>query len=250
MEQMEKTVAVVMAAGQGKRMNSDLPKVLIEVCGRPMIDYVLEALHAAGLKEVIVIVGHRAELVRAHLADRPGVRFAVQSQQLGTGHAVMACREHLADHQGAVFIVAGDSPLMQAESVARLIEEFHRRRPACLLGTAHKDDPTGLGRILRDAAGRFAGIVEEKDADPAQRAIREVNLSYYVFDRQALFEALEEIRPDNQQGEYYLTDCPAVLLARGRPVEALPILKPVEALSVNTPQELAAAAAAMQAVRQ
>jgi bifunctional UDP-N-acetylglucosamine pyrophosphorylase/glucosamine-1-phosphate N-acetyltransferase/UDP-N-acetylglucosamine pyrophosphorylase len=236
---MSTTLAIVMAAGKGTRMKSELPKVLVPVLGRPMIHYVIEALAEAELGKVVVVVGYRAEDVRRELAGRPRVEFALQEEQLGTGHAVMMCREHLAGYAGPVLVVAGDSPLLQSSSVEALLEEYFRTRPACLLGTGYKEDPTGLGRIVRDEGGRFTGIVEEKDATPDQRRIREVNLSCYVFDAAALLHALGRIKAENAQREYYLTDCPGVLLAEGKDVRALPVLQPCEALSINTMDELA-----------
>ncbi|MEX0713870.1 MAG: NTP transferase domain-containing protein [Pirellulales bacterium] len=244
---MNKRVAVVLAAGKGTRMKSELPKVLIPLAGRPMIDYVLDTLAASSIDEVLLVVGYRSADVRAAVGGRPGVRFVEQAEQLGTGHAVMVCRPELAGHQGPVLIVTGDSPMIQADSLLRLLDEFDRRRPACLLGTAHRDDPAGLGRIVRDREGNFLDIVEEKDATPDQRRIREVNLSCYVFAGPDLLYALDHIRPANSQAEYYLTDCPGVLRRAGRPVEALPLLKPVEALSINTPAELAVVEAALTA---
>ncbi|HYO23814.1 MAG TPA: NTP transferase domain-containing protein [Lacipirellulaceae bacterium] len=233
-------LAIVLAAGKGTRMKSDLPKVLVPVGGRPMLRYVIDALAAAAVPRIMVVVGYRAELVRAELVDLPGVEFADQTEQLGTGHAVMMCQAALAAHQGPVVIVAGDSPMLQSESVATLLEEFHRRRLACLLGTVTREDPAGYGRIVRDASGRFTGIVEEKDATPDQRAIHEVNVSTYVFDSAALLSALGQLRADNSQREYYITDCPGLLLAAGQRVEALAVLKPCESLSINSVDELAA----------
>jgi bifunctional UDP-N-acetylglucosamine pyrophosphorylase / glucosamine-1-phosphate N-acetyltransferase len=241
-----KRMAIVMAAGKGTRMKSDLPKVLVPVCGRPMIDYLLDTLASAGLERVVVVVGYRSELVREHLANRPGIEFAEQAEQLGTGHAVMMCREQLANHNGPVLIVAGDSPLAQRASIDKLFAEFEKTQPACLLGTTHKDEPRGLGRIVRDAEGRFQAIVEEKDATAEQRAITEVNMSCYLFQAADLLFALDRIRADNAQKEYYLTDCPSVLKRAGRPVEALPVLKSVEALSINTVEELAIVERVMQ----
>jgi bifunctional UDP-N-acetylglucosamine pyrophosphorylase/glucosamine-1-phosphate N-acetyltransferase/UDP-N-acetylglucosamine pyrophosphorylase len=227
-------------------MKSELPKVLVPVCGRPMIDYVIDALEAAGVEQIVVVVGYRADDVRAALAARRDVAFALQAEQHGTGHAVMCAREHLARHAGPVFVVAGDSPMMQADSLRALLAEFERSRPACLLGTATKDDPSGLGRIVRDERGNFRAIVEEKDATPELKRLREVNLSCYVFNAADLVAALDQIRNDNAQGEYYLTDCPGVLLAAGKDVRALNVLKPCEALSINNMQELAAVEAAMR----
>ena len=245
---MTEKIAVVMAAGKGTRMKSDLPKVLVPVRGRPMIEYVLDALRDGGIGRITVVVGYRADDVRQALDGRDRLQFVCQARQLGTGHAVMCAREILAAHRGPVVVVAGDSPMMQSSSIARLVAEFERRPAACLLGTAHKQNPAGLGRILRDEHGSFGGIVEEKDATPRQRRITEVNMSYYVFNALDLVESLEHLRADNAQGEYYLTDCPGVLLGAGKEVRALPVLDPCESLSVNTVEELAAVEAAMEQI--
>jgi bifunctional UDP-N-acetylglucosamine pyrophosphorylase/glucosamine-1-phosphate N-acetyltransferase/UDP-N-acetylglucosamine pyrophosphorylase len=229
-----------MAGGKGTRMKSELPKVLIEVCGRPMIFYVLEALRRAGVKRLLTVVGYRSDLVRETLRNEPDVTFCEQREQLGTGHAVMMCRSELAGHDGPVLVVAGDSPLMQSDSIASLLAEFERARPACILGTGYRDDPAGLGRVVRAADRRLVGIVEDKDATPEQRQIREVNLSCYVFDARQLLWSLDRLENRNAQGEYYITDAPGILLAAGKDVRALDVLKPCEALSINTPDELKA----------
>jgi len=235
---MGQKIAVVLAAGKGTRMKSDLPKVLIEICGRPMIEYVLDALETVGFDRVVVVVGYRADDVKHALRHRAGLTFVVQEQQNGTGHAVMVCRNELAGHDGAVAVVTGDAPMVQSESLVKLLAEYDHRQPACIIGTIHKENPAGLGRIVRDAAGEFVGIVEEKDATPEQRQLTEVNMSCYVFDSRALLAALEELRPDNAQGEYYITDCPGLMKREGKLVLALPVLKPIEALGVNTMDEL------------
>jgi UDP-N-acetylglucosamine diphosphorylase/glucosamine-1-phosphate N-acetyltransferase len=236
---MAEVCAIVLAAGQGTRMKSDLPKVLVPVCGRPMIDYVIDMLEACGIRKTIVVVGYRADSVREHLAGRSGLTFVEQKERLGTGHAVMVCRDALAGHTGPVAIVTGDSPLVRAASIQALLDERERLNAACLLGTAKKENPFGLGRIVRDAEGRFTGIVEEKDATPEQRLITEVNMSCYVFAADDLREALGDLRADNAQKEYYITDAPGHLRRRGRTVEALPVLTPSETLSINTVEELA-----------
>ncbi len=245
---MSERVGLVMAAGKGTRMKSDLPKVLFPVCGRPMIEYVLDALEDAGIDRIVVIVGYRAELVRESLGKRPNLEFVEQTEQLGTGHAVMVCRDKIKDHQGSVFVIAGDSPMIQADSVRALLEDYDRQEAACILGTAHKEEPFGLGRVVRDADGAFTGIVEERDATEEQKRITEVNMSYYVFRCPDLIDALDQIRPDNSQGEYYITDVPGVCLKQGKPVRALQVLKPCEVLGVNTVDQLQIVEAAMEGV--
>lgn len=230
-------------------MKSELPKVMVEIAGRPMIEFVLDALRAAGIESIYIVVGYRSDLVRSRLAGQQGLGFVEQREQLGTGHAVMACRDQLAGHEGGVLIVAGDSPMIQTDSVRALLSRFDRGDLACLLGTLHKEDPTGLGRIVRDADGRFAAIVEEKDATPAQRQLTEVNMSTYVFDCQTLLAALAGLTANNAAREYYITDCPSILKKEGKAVEALAVLKPCEALSINTPEELALVEVEMRNLR-
>lgn len=234
----QRAIAIVLAAGKGTRMKSELPKVLVPVIGRPMIRYVIDALHEAGIWRILVVVGYRGDLVRAELADQPGVEFVEQAEQLGTGHAVMMCRDRLADFQGPVFIVAGDSPLLQSISVKTLLENFSALGASCVLGTVEKPNPTGYGRIVRDEAGSFVNIVEEKDATSEQRDIKEVNVSTYVFDSSNLLWALDQLTDNNTQREYYITDCPAILMAKGKTVTAEKVLKACESLSINNMDEL------------
>jgi len=243
---MTKRLAVVLAAGKGTRMKSDLPKVLCTVLGRPMVHFVLDALRASEVDRMMVVVGYRSELVREALHGQEDVEFVEQREQLGTGHAVKMCRDQLLSHRGPVLILAGDSPLTQAESISALFDEFDSTHPACVLGTLHKENPDGLGRIVRNSDGTFQAIVEQKDASDVERAITEVNMSTYIFDAPKLIEALDELKNTNRQQEYYITDCPGILKARGAKVEALPVLKPCEALSVNTAEELALVEAEMR----
>lgn len=239
-------MAVVLAAGKGTRMKSDLPKVLFPVLGRAMVHWVLDALNASGIQRTIVVVGYRSEDVRSELSSRKGVSFAMQAQQLGTGHAVEMCREQLASHQGPLLVVAGDSPLIQASSIRKLLERFHSGQWACLLGTLVKDDPSGLGRIVRTSEGQFSRIVEHKDASMAERTIKEVNMSTYLFQTPELLWALSRLENANMQKEFYLTDCPQILKDNGRKVDALPVLEPCESLSINTIDELAIVEAKMR----
>ncbi len=241
---MEPTLAVVLAAGKGTRMESDLPKVLVPVCGRPMIRYVVDALREAGIEKIVVVVGYQAELVRKELAEVPGIDFADQTEQLGTGHAVMMCREQLARHakdhpEGPVLIVTGDSPMLQTRSIEALLGDFQHSSPSCLLGTAHHDNPHGLGRIVRSPGGQFVAIVEEKDATLEQKEIDEVNMSTYLFKAADLVGVLDQLSSDNAQGEYYITDAPGILREAGREVRALDVLQPCESLSINNLADLA-----------
>lgn len=231
-------LAIVLAAGKGTRMKSELPKVLVPVAGRPMVRFVVDALKKAGIARIALVVGYRGDLVKEELAGEKGVDFVEQREQLGTGHAVMMCRDLLADHHGPVFIVAGDSPLLQASSVRRLIEIFSQVGASCVLGSVNKAQPTGYGRVVRNDKGDFVGIVEEKDATDRQRLITEVNVSTYIFDSQKLLWALEQLTDNNAQKEYYLTDCPALLMSAGEKVTAENVLQPCESLSINNMDEL------------
>lgn len=237
---MDAPVAVVLAAGKSTRMKSAKPKVLHPVFGRPMIDYVLDAAREAGVKRVVAIVGHEAEQVKTHLSSYDSsIEFALQAEQKGTGHAVMMCRDALRGHNGPVFILTGDAPLMRSSSFAGLLEDFRQHQAACAIGTAKTENNFGLGRIVRDAAGNFVRIVEEKDASPEEKKITEINVGCYVFDGPSLLASLDLLQPNNKQGEYYLTDCCGILKSQGRTVIASPRLDISEALGVNTRQQLA-----------
>ncbi len=232
-------LAIILAAGKSTRMKSVLPKVVHEVCGRPMVEYVIDAVRAAGVSRIVLVVGHGADTVRGLLSDQPGVEFALQSEQKGTGHAVMMCREHLAGVRGPVFVLAGDTPLLKSQSLARLLADLTENRAACAIGSAVTEANEGLGRIVRDAGGAFSRIVEHRDATPEQLAIREINTGCYAFDGPDLLWALDHIRPNNKQNEYYLTDCPAVLKDAGKTVVASPRFDFHEAMGVNTRAQLA-----------
>ena len=236
---MEPSVAIVLAAGKGTRMQSELPKVLHPVCGRPMIEFVLDALYQVPIDRIIVVIGYRGDLVRAALQPYRELQFVEQTEQLGTGHAVMVCRAALGPHTGPVLVVTGDSPLIQVSSVRTLLADYAQHQPAAILGTLCVEQPTGLGRIVRDEQGAFQAIVEERDASPAEKMIREVNMSTYVFAGSELLHALALLKTDNRQREYYLTDCPGILRKEGKVVLARPVLKPCEGLSINTLDELA-----------
>jgi len=236
---MDAPVAIVLAAGKSTRMKSALPKVLHEVCGRPMIEFVLDAAREAGMRRIVVVVGHEAEKVKQALAYCGDVEFALQAEQKGTGHAVLMCRPNLASHAGPVLVLTGDAPLMRAASFAALLEEYRAHNAACVVGTAQTEANFGLGRIVRDSRGEFLKIVEQKDATPEEQLITEINVGCYVFDGPKLFAALDALTPANAQNEYYLTDCCAILKSRGERVVAALKLDASEALGVNTRAELA-----------
>jgi bifunctional UDP-N-acetylglucosamine pyrophosphorylase/glucosamine-1-phosphate N-acetyltransferase len=232
-------VAVVLAAGVSKRMKSDTPKVLHAACGRPIIEYVLDAAREAGARRIVVVVGHQADRVRGALQHHGDVDFALQTEQKGTGHAVMMSRDALEGHTGPVLVLAGDTPLLRGSSLAALLDEQQRHNAACVVGTARTEQNEGLGRIVRDANGRFVRITEHKDATPEELAITEINTGCFAFDRDALFAALDHVRPENNQGEYYLTDCAEILRKAGRTVLAACKLDIAEAMGINTQQQLA-----------
>jgi len=234
----EVPVAILLAAGKSTRMKSPIPKVLQPIGDRRMIDFVLDAVRRAGVTRIIVVIGYKAGVVWKALRDQPDLQFVVQAEQKGTGHAVRVCRRHLEDFHGAALVLAGDMPLIRPESLTELLNRRTRAGAACVIGAAITPANRGLGRIVRDDRGAFVRIVEEKDASPAERRIEEVNTGCYVFRCPDLFEALEHLRPDNRQAEYYLTDCPAILKAQGKAVLACPVFTIEEAMGVNTPEQL------------
>ncbi|MFG0244057.1 MAG: NTP transferase domain-containing protein [Phycisphaerales bacterium JB054] len=235
-------VAVVMAAGKGTRMRSDLPKVVHEVAGRPMVCHVVDACFRAGCSRVIAVVGYEQQRVRDALrgfGDR--VRFAVQAEQLGTGHAVQCAAGALEGLDGdtPVLVLAGDGPLIRTETLDALLELHRRAGASATLATSVIDDPTGYGRIVRDGEGRLVGIVEQKNATPEQLAIREVNPSYYCFGLASMQSALARVERNEASGEYYITDVPAILMEAGERVEVIDAVPPEDVLSINTPEQLA-----------
>ncbi|HEY3244569.1 MAG TPA: NTP transferase domain-containing protein [Phycisphaerae bacterium] len=241
-----KTAAIILAAGQSTRMNSDLPKVLHEVCGRPMLFYVLDACRRAGISPIYVVVGHRHELVRAAFADDRDLVWIHQTERKGTGHAVLCCEAAMADIDGNVVVIAGDMPLVRTATVEALLTEHQRTGQAVTLATAVLPDSMAYGRIIRDSSGKLIRIVEERDCTPEQLAIREVNLSYYCFEKSALFEALHKIKPNPLKGEYYLTDAVHIMVSAGQAAGAISAVPPEDAIGINSREELALVGRMMQ----
>lgn len=231
--------AAVLAAGKGTRMHTegcDLPKVLRQAKGRPLLAWVLDALNFIPPQDTVLVVGYQREKV---LSAFPDYASAVQEQQLGTGHAVMAAFEALGDYAGDLLVCCGDMPLLRRETYLALCARHRETGAACTVLSGTTDIPLPYGRILRDASGAFRGMVEDRDCTPEQKAIRELNSGVYVFDAAALREVLGQLRQDNAQGEYYLTDAPLLMQRQGRLVEVCQRELGMEILGVNTPQQLA-----------
>ena len=241
---MANLTAVILAAGKGTRMKSKLPKVLHKVGGHPMLEHVMDAAEAAGCRDNVVVIGHGAELVRELVGDR--ARIALQAEQLGTGHAVLQAADTLKDFTGTVMILCGDTPLLEAEELQKFYAEHVKSGAAATVMSALMDDPFGYGRILRDANGDVAGIVEQKDASEEQKQIKEINTGNYCVEAPLLFEVLRTLGNNNAQGEYYLTDVLAKLRAMGKKVGGVITADSEMIMGVNSRRQLAEAESVMR----
>jgi bifunctional UDP-N-acetylglucosamine pyrophosphorylase / glucosamine-1-phosphate N-acetyltransferase len=255
------TDVMILAAGLGTRMKSRRAKVLHEISGLPLVSHVMRAALKLAPEAIYVVVGHQAEEVERAVredverlaargeggrgeggrgeAGRTDLQFVRQSEQRGTGHAVMTAREKLEGRSGSIIILAGDGPMIKSETLRRLADIHAAERNAATLLTVEMDDPTGYGRIIRDGEGRFSRCVEQKDCSPEEVSVREVAVSIYCFEVQALLAALDNLTTDNAQGEYYLTDVPQIILSQGERVGLLRHSDSKEVLGVNTRVELA-----------
>ncbi|MCA1946735.1 MAG: bifunctional UDP-N-acetylglucosamine diphosphorylase/glucosamine-1-phosphate N-acetyltransferase GlmU [Armatimonadetes bacterium] len=231
---------IVLAAGKGTRMKSDLPKGLHRVLGVPMVELAARNLMAAGVERPTIVVGHGGDLVIQTLGDR--FQYAWQREQLGTGHAAMSAESVLGGHQGPVLVVPGDAPLIDPEFLKRLAQIQRETGAACAMATCVMEDPYGYGRILKDEAGRPMGIVEEKDASPEQKKLKEVCVSVYCFHAPTLFRLLKTLRNDNAQGEYYLTDMVGAIYRDGGTTVCVPVDDVEMLMGVNDRWQLAQAA--------
>lgn len=212
---MKRPLAVViLAAGKGKRMKSDLPKVLFDLCGKPALFYPVDAARALGPSRFVVVIGWGADRIREAFSNDP-LDFVVQESLLGTGHAVQQTRDKLIDFEGDLLVLYGDGPLIKTETLKRIVDFHQQEEHTATVMTATAADPTGYGRIVRDGQGRFIKIVEEKDADPETRKIREVNTGITVYRCPEVFEYLSLLKDDNEQNEYYLTDLPQIIAGKG-----------------------------------
>jgi bifunctional UDP-N-acetylglucosamine pyrophosphorylase/glucosamine-1-phosphate N-acetyltransferase len=227
-------------------MKSAMPKVLHQVCNQPMLSYVFDACRQAGCRKLIGVIGFGADQIRAAYAGAPDIVWVEQTQQLGTGHAVSVCREQLAGMSGEVLVLAGDGPLVQSQTLAQLLETHREHKSACTLATSIMTDPAAYGRIIRDGSDQLAAIVEALDATPAQRQIKEVNVSLYCFDAAKLLEVIGLLKNDNAKGEYYLTDVLGLLRGKGYRLEAVPAVPEEDVLSINDRVQLAGVNRVMQ----
>lgn len=229
--------AVVLAAGLGKRMKSQLPKAMHRVCGKPMVGHVVDTLVASGCDRVVVVVGHGADVVKSYLSDR--VEYAFQPEQRGTGHAVMQARELLHGFRGTTVVCYGDNPALTDRTISRLVASHSGSSHAATVTVADLSEPAGYGRVVRTNTGSFDRVVEEADATVEQRSITEVNAGIYAFDTVALFESLERIGADNAQGEYLLPDVLAVMRSSGKTIGCFSLDDPSEMAAANTRAQLA-----------
>jgi len=237
------TAAIILAAGAGTRMKSDLPKVAHKVMGKPMVNWVIEAAHQADITRIVAIIGHGRDIVEPLVQE--DCTPVVQAQQLGTAHAVLCAREALADFEGSVVVLSGDCPLITPKTIQAMCALRESQDAAVVVLTMQEEDPFGYGRIVRDSDGEVLRIVEQKDASPEIAAITECNSGFYCFDARALFDALQQVGSDNAQGEFYLTDVLEISRNAGRKVLALQTDDPIECSGVNTPEQLAQAEADM-----
>lgn len=229
--------AVVLAAGEGRRMRSSRAKVLHEMAGRPMLAHVLDRLDELGIRRRVVIVGHgRDEVIQ--LCEQRGAEHAVQEEQLGTAHAFQQALPALRSFRGTVLVLCGDMPLLTAETLRRLLAVHMETGAVATVLSADLEDPTGYGRVLRNQAGEITRIVEHRDAGAEERRVREINTAIYSFAHPEAAELLEHIDRDNRQGEFYLTDLVALLREKGRPVAVVKVGDSREALGVNTLEQL------------
>lgn len=236
---MGKIAVIILAAGKGVRMKSDLPKVFHEILGEPMLSYVLKTVKKLDPAKILVVVGHMRELIMDYYKDQ-AVQFVVQAEQKGTGHAVMQAEQFLANFSGNVLVLAGDVPLISEGTLKRLVDFHVKNRAAVTDLTAELDDAGSYGRIVRKENGEFERIVEKKDATPQELKIKEFNTGTFCFEKEALFSALKEVRAENAQNEYYLTDTVGILKQKGLPVFAFMTENPSETLGINTRDELIA----------
>ncbi|MBM7572971.1 sugar phosphate nucleotidyltransferase [Aquibacillus albus] len=238
-QKMNQTFAIVLAAGKGTRMKSDLPKVLHDVCGEPMVQHVIDQLKRISIDRIITVVGHQSEMIKQQLGS--SLEYAHQEEQLGTAHAVKMCHKKLADQQGSTLIITGDTPLITEQTLRKCLEHHCSTNSAATILTMFPEDPAGYGRIVREKNGEVIRIVEHKDASEEEQLIHEVNSGIFCFDNYLLFQALEKVSTNNQQHEYYLPDVIEILKRQGGKISATNVDNAEEGLGINDRSQLARA---------
>lgn len=248
MNRKEPLGIIILAAGKGTRMKSTLPKVLHPLSGRPLLAYVLDTARGLHAERIVVVVGHRASLIRAAFPETDLI-FVEQTRRLGTGHAVRRAEKALADFPGRILILCGDVPLLTEETLSSFLG-FHQAKKATVsLLTTVLEDPSGYGRVLRNPDGTLARIVEDRDAGPDEKSSKEINTGVYCVERDFLFSAVSAIKRGNAQKEYYLTDIIEIGARRGVKMAAFVVPDCAEALGINSPEDLAGAALILEARR-
>lgn len=245
MKKINNVVAILLAAGKGTRMNSSLPKVLHTIAGKPIITEIVDIIRSIGIERVIAVIGHQSDLVKQHLR---GIETVEQRELLGTAHAVAQTQERLKGFEGDILISNGDTPFITPRTLEKIITHHKYHGASCTLLTAEVHEPFGYGRVVRDVLGRVVDIVEERNASPYQRFIKEVNVGVYCFQRYALFRTLKQIKPEGEKGEYYLTAAISLLTGQGERVESVATDNHYEALGVNTKDDLTRAQMIAKAV--
>jgi bifunctional UDP-N-acetylglucosamine pyrophosphorylase / glucosamine-1-phosphate N-acetyltransferase len=238
---MNNLAAIILAAGKGTRMKSELVKVMHSLAGMPLVAWPVKTARETGAASIVLVVGHQAEKVRHYFAGETDILFACQEEQLGTGHAVASARQSLAGFKGTVLILCGDVPLIRAETIRAMLHHHQQKGAVVTVLTASLKQPFGYGRIIKDQAGRVERIVEEKDAAAGERLITEINSGIYCVESDFLFGAIASLKSDNAQGEYYLTDIIKSAAAAGLTCVSFPVGEPVEVMGVNDRLQLAEA---------
>lgn len=232
---MSKLKAIILAAGKGTRMKSDLPKVVHKVLGKTLVEYVIDATKQAGANEVCLVIGYQADVVKNSIPAGP--EFAIQEEQLGTGHAVKCAKNFIGD-DGETLVLCGDTPLIKGDTLKALVDYHRNNQNAITVLSASIEDPTGYGRIIRDKEGVFVKSVEHKDATEEERLSKEINSGMYIFNSKELSEALDKLTTNNAQGEYYLPDTLTIVKEKGLKVDAFVIDDASEIAGVNTQEQL------------